>query len=273
VIAKNRQLLLDGFFAAHPVFTREQFAHALGPTVGPAAVAARLSYYTRNGRLRSVARRVYAVVPAGEAAGAFRPDPFLVAHAARPDAIFSHHSALELLGAAHSAWSACTLFSAGERLSLRLDGSTIRFAPHPTALVQRGAIELGTRRVERRGAMLRATGPERTLIEGFRQLTLVGGVAELVASAAGFGALDLALIEELLERYAVRRLWAAVGWFLENHAQAFGVTERDVARFERHRPKSPLYLARGLRGGAMVARWNLVLPPDVGRGDPDAGES
>ena len=85
--------------------------------------------------------------------------------------------------------------------------------------------------------------------------------------------MELDLLEEVLECYSVQRLWAAVGWFLEKHAHAFGVSDEDLARFERHRPKSPVYLAREARGGLLVARWNLVLPPDVGRGDPDAGES
>lgn len=273
LMAKKRQVRLGAFFATHPVFTRDQFVTALGPDVGQAAVAARLSYYSRTGRLRSIARRIYAVVPPGQAPSSLRPDPFLVAVAARPDAIFSHHSALELLGAAHSTWSTCTLFSAGERRSLTLEGSKIRIAPHPTVLAKRDEVELGTRTVERRGSILRATGPERTLVEGFRQLNLVGGVTELVASAGGFGALDLALLEDVLERYSVRRLWAAVGWFLETHTQAFGVTEQDLARFERHRPKSPHYLARSVRGGTLHPRWNLVLPPEVGKGDPNAGES
>jgi hypothetical protein len=33
-----------------------------------------------------------------------QPDPFLVAAAVRPDSVFSYHSALEFLGAAHSVW-------------------------------------------------------------------------------------------------------------------------------------------------------------------------
>jgi len=216
---------------------------------------------------------VYAVVPPGTTTESFLPDPFLVALAARSDAIFSHHSALQLRGAAHSAWSVCTAFTASRRVTLRFRGATVRILPHPTALARRDMIELGTRKVERRAQLLRVTGPERTLVEGFREPDLVGGVEELVASAAGLATLDVDLLARLLECHALRRLWAAVGWFLEAHAQAFGLGSDDLAQFERHRPKAPLYLARGARGGALVARWNLVLPPGVGRGDPDAGQS
>jgi hypothetical protein len=95
-------------------------------------------------------------------------------------------------------------------VTLRIPNSTIRVFPHPTPLARSGHVELGIRRVERRATLLRTTGPERTLVEGFRQLDLVGGVTELVASAGGFGTLDLTLLEEVLECYSVRRLWAAV---------------------------------------------------------------
>lgn len=271
-MAKKRQVNLAAFFATHPVFTLEQFSDAVGPDVGTSAVAGRLSYYSRTGRIHSITRGIYAVVPPGQLPSSLRPDPFLVACAARPDAVFSHHSALELLGAAHSVWSICTLFSAGARGSIEIPGSTVRIAPHPTALATAGDVKLGTRIVERRGVMVRTTGPERTLVEGFRRLDLVGGVTEFVTSAGGFGSLDLSLLTTVLDHYSVRRVWAAVGWFLETHAQTFGVDDRDLSPFERHRPKSPQYLVRSVRGGRQLARWNLVLPPGVEKGDRDVGE-
>jgi hypothetical protein len=121
--------------------------------------------------------------------------------------------------------------------------------------------------------MLRTTGPERTLVEAFRQPKLVGGVAELVSSAAGLATLDVDLVVAVLERYAIRRLWAAAGWFLESHAEVFAVTERDLARFERERPRSPQYVIRDQRGGTLATRWNLIVPREAAKGDPDEGES
>lgn len=275
-MASERQVPLLTFLASHPIFTLDQARAVLRPRAASTDVAAvreRLKYHIKVGRIRSIARGVYAVVPQGTSPDSIVPDPFLVALATRTDAIFSHHSALELLGTAHSVWSVCTGFTASRRVTIRLPNATVRMLPHPTPLARSGEIELGTRTVERRGQLLRVTGPERTLVEGFRQPALAGGVAELVASAAGFATLDIALLEVVLHRYGLRRLWAAVGWFLEVHAHMFGVAGADLARFERYRPRSPLYLSRGARGGAMASRWNLVLPPGVGRGDPDVGQS
>ena len=67
------------------------------------------------------------------------------------------------------------------------------------------------------GPLLTTTGPERTLVEGFRRPALAGGVPELIDSARKFPVLDLELLEEVLVRYKVANPGAAVGWFLERH--------------------------------------------------------
>jgi hypothetical protein len=108
--------------------------------------------------------------------------------------------------------------------------------------------------------MLEATGPERTLVEGFRRPALAGGLEELVRSASGFPTLDLDLLEEILRRCGVANLWAATGWFLERFQRSFHVPANVLDRIERHRPRSPRYLERNRRGGTFAPRWNLILP-------------
>lgn len=153
----------------------------------------RLKYHPRAGTLNLVTRGVYAVVPHGVSADRFQPDPVLVASALRPDGVFSHHSALELLGVAHSAWTQCTLYVEQRRRPLRLDGATILFLERPGPTRSAAGEQLGTQRVERKGRLLRTTGPERTLVEGFRRPALAGGLEESVRSASGFSTLALSL--------------------------------------------------------------------------------
>jgi hypothetical protein len=90
----------------------------------------------------------------------------------------------------------------------------------------------------------------------------VGGLEELVQSAAGPPSLDVHQLRDLLEAYNQRFLWAATGWFLERYQRAFRVTEDDLSQFQRHRPASPHYLPRRERGkgGTLLPRWNLILP-------------
>lgn len=252
------------FLRRHPVFGLQEAADHLGLGERLRTALSRVKYQVRKGRVKAVCRGVYAAVPPGMDAARFRPDRYLVAAALRPDAVFSHHAALELLGAAHSEWKVCTVFSTRRGAPLRLGGTEIRFLLHPAPLRRLGRSRAGTRQVERLGRELLVTGPERTLLDGFRQPHLAGGLEELVESAAGFGVLDLDLTQDLLREYRQRSLWSAVGWFLETYQRAFSVPSGYLARLEQRRPDWPVYLPRRERsGGEFVKRWNLILPRTV----------
>jgi hypothetical protein len=108
--------------------------------------------------------------------------------------------------------------------------------------------------------LLEVTGPERSLVEGFRRSGLAGGLEELVNSARGLPTLDLDLLENLLGIYRTANLWAAVGWFLERYQSTFYVPSSVLDRMEEHKPGSPRYLERNRRGGVLASRWNLILP-------------
>ena len=257
------------FFATHPVFSLEEAAQALELPGGTAGAVQRLKHHVRRGRLKIVTRGVYAVVPPGATAERFQPDAVFVAAAARPDGIVAHHAALELLGAAHSVFSETTVFTRSRRDPLAVGTLTIRFLAPPKPLSATRLLRLGTQQVDRRGRLVRCTGPERTLVEGFRRPGLVGGAEELVVSAAGFPTLDLALLGKLLECYDAATLWAAAGWFLERYREVFHVPEKLLTGFERRRPRSPHYLERDRRGGVLVGRWNLILPDAVAQAGGD----
>lgn len=256
------------FLQARQVFTLGEARRALKPRGTDAGMRERLKHYLRTGRLVPVARGVYAAVPFGLEAGSFQPDPYLAAVAVRPDAVFAYYSALTLLGAARVEWNVVTLLTAARRPPLELKGSRVEFVAYPRALGRR--TQLGVRTVDRLGRSLRVTGPERTLVDGFRDPRRVAGLAELVAAAAAFSVLDLDLLERVLRAYDEQVLWAAVGWFLERQRETFSVPESYLARLERRRPRSRVYLARREGRGRLARRWNLMLPEGlVAAGEPD----
>ncbi len=261
----ERKMKTLEFFATHPVFALDEACKAFALPGGRAGTVERLKYHVETGRLKLVIRGVYAVVPPGGKAEEFRPDPFLVSAAFRPEGVFSHHSALELQGVAHSVWNECTLYTEGRRRPLLVTGTTVRFLDHPPPMRTDAGGYLGTRKTERQGKLLVTTGPERTLVEGFRRPALAGGLEEFVTSAMGFAVLDLTLLTEVLERYGIANLWAATGWFLERFRETFHVPEDYLSHMEERRPRSPHYLERDRRGGVLASRWNLVLPKELMR--------
>lgn len=271
-MATNRKVNVDveSFVRAHDVFSLDEATAALAHPRGKDGVRNSLRYYLRLGRLKSVARGVYASIPPTADSTTFQPDRYLVAAKARTDAVFSYHAAFELLGAAHSDWNVCTVFTATRRRPVTLGSVRVVFMPHPPPLADAAKTLLGTRQVTRGTTPLAVTGPERTLLDGLRRPDLAGGPLELIESASGFGVLDLRLVKELLGLYDERLLWAAAGWFLERHRKRFFVSDDYLSGLERHRPKSPQYLLRSQRGGTMMKRWNLILPANVVAGrEPD----
>ncbi len=265
-MSSERQVQFDGegFLAKHPVFGLRDLAEAMGARK-TSALYSWVKYHVATGRLRQVERGLYAPVPPGVDGRAFAPDAFLVGVTAREDSVFAYHSALQLLGAAHSVFHAVAVFTSRRRRPLRVGNVRVEFASHPAPFVQRRAVGLGVREVRYRDRALRATGPERTLVEGFRKPQLVGGLEELIQSAGGFSSLDLDLLRAVLKAYNQKALWGAVGWFLEQYHRTFRVPEEYLRTLERGRPTSPHYLPRRQRGkgGVFVSRWNLVLPEPV----------
>ncbi|MBI4311983.1 MAG: hypothetical protein HY681_09395 [Chloroflexi bacterium] len=257
---EKTKLDLDLFLATHPVFRLQDLAQARGQAEALAPARNQLKHHLRRGRVRRVARMVYAALPPGRQPDTFAPDPLLVATALRPGAVFSHHTALELLGAGHSLWRDQTLFCDDPGPALALGPQRLHLLGHPTVLRRRHLTRLGLRQGERQGREFVFTGPERALVEGFRQPRWVGGLEELLNCAAGIGVLDLDLLLRVLTVYEQQILWAAAGWFLETHQTAFSVPNPYLARLEGKRPPGPRYLDRGQRGGRLVSRWNLIVP-------------
>jgi predicted transcriptional regulator of viral defense system len=264
-MSTERQVVFDTdtYLARNPVFTLSQVSEAMGR--GRARAQSWAKYHLGTGRLRGVERSTYAVVPPGTDPDSFLPDRFLVAAALRPDGIFAYHSALELLGAAHSAWHVAVVLSDRRRRAVELGSDRIEFHEHPAKLRFAGSPLLGTLRLPYRMVTVTTAGPERTLVEGFRLPRLVGGLEELVESAGGFPALDFEALMLVLRAFDQKALYAAIGWFLERYQRVFYVPDELLLELERERPVSPYYLPRRLRGqgGVHLRRWNLVLAETV----------
>jgi predicted transcriptional regulator of viral defense system len=255
------------FMQTRQVFSLEEARSALKPEGSAQAMKERLRYYVRTRRLSPVTRGVYAAVPLGLDADRFRPDPFLVAATVRADAVFAFYSALSLLGAARVDWNVVTVVTSRRRGPLEVAGVRLDFLSVPPTLARLHKQGVGLRSVDRLGRPLRVTGPERTLVEGFRELGRVGGVGEFVDGAASFPVLDLDLVERFLRAFDEKVLWAAVGWFLERHQESFSVPNTYLARLERRRPRARVYLARREGRGRLASRWNLLLPERVTRSE------
>jgi len=251
----------EDFWATHPVFRLEDFAAAMGgPRTRRRALIRRLQYAARQGRLKLVERGLYAVVPHGVSAESFVPDRFLVAAAVRADTVLAYHSALELLGLAHSVYRDVFYLTAHLRKDLHLPDGRLRALHHPKPLRARGSEDFGVETRERSGVKVRLTGPERTLVDSFLLPRYAGGVDEVMEAMRSVSALDLEKLERYLTLLDHRRAFAIMGFVLEQAAERLFVPGPLLDRLATRRPAARIYLDKHQRGGRLQTRWNLIVP-------------
>ena len=256
----------DAFFRQHPVFTGDELAGHLAH-IGSNGVRTQervLGYHTKAGRLQRVRQGMYAVIPPGVDGDTYPVDPYLVAVKLTPDAVLSHHTALDFHGRAYSVWQHFTYSAERPVETLIFREQVFRGTKFPRALVRSGTEHHGVLTAERFGVPLRVASLERTLVDVLDRPDLAGGWEEVWRSLEGveFFNLDEVVAYALLLDNATTA--ARVGFFLDQHRETLMAEDRHLKALQQFRPRQPHYLDRGKRGGGkLVAKWNLVVPMEV----------
>ena len=256
----------EAFFRRHPVFTGEELAVHLASrgAVGSRGQEALLAYYTRAGRVLRVRRGLYAVVPPGAQRESYSVDPYLIAGKLTPDAVLSHHTALEFHGRAYSAWNQL-IYSASRPVgALTFRSHRFLGAKFPEALRRSGSERFDVVVSERSGVRVRVTSLERTLVDVLNRPDRSGGWEEIWRSLESVEFFNFERVVKYVLLLGNATTAAKVGFFLEQHRDSLMVEERHLRRLRGQRPGQPHYLDRNQRKpGCLVAGWNLVVPNDV----------
>jgi predicted transcriptional regulator of viral defense system len=249
------------FFSGNPVFTRDEFASALGHVPSAATVASLLGYHLRAGNIKRVSRQVFASVPPHLNADRFMVDQFAAAAKLRPDGVLGYHSALELHGIAYSVFSEVQIISTGraERDAAPLDGC--RFINHPRALIDAGKVDILTTTMDRRGQMIRVTDVERTVADVLHRSDIAGGTDEVLPSLDQLHYLRPAKVIDYVSVLRNRTLASVVGWWLERNRSRLGVADNELAELRTMRPRSKHYALGARPGNAiLIEPWGVLLP-------------
>lgn len=242
------------FLAAHPVFRLDEAREILDGDVRQ-----RISHAVETGRAIRLRRELFASVPAGASPETFQVNPYQIASKLRVNGVLAGHSAIELLGMAHSLWNRKYIYADSGPGVLIVQNSNYVVTNHPGPL-DASSRTLGIQSNEIQGMVIRHLGPERCLIDGFSRPRLSGGITELVLSLDGLQLLNFDLLEEVLRGYNQKTIYGAVGWFLERHQDRLFVPDRLLAWLESRKPAAPHYLERSAGRSQLSARWNVMVP-------------
>ena len=254
------------FFRKHPVFTGKELADHLSPLgeVGGRTQEALLAYHRKAGRLVQVRRGLYAVIPPGANPDSYPVDPFLVAAKLTPDAVLSHHTALEFYGKAYSVYTHL-VYSASRPLGpLTFRAHVFRGTKFRQALLRLGKEHFGVLTAERSGQELKVTSLERTLVDVLDRPDLSGSWEEIWRSLEAVEFFDLDKVVTYASLLGNATTGAKVGFFLGQHRETLMVEDRHLYVLHDMRPRQPHYLNRSQRtSGRFVSEWNLVVPREV----------
>ena len=256
----------DEFFRKHPVFTGKELSGHLSSLgeVGGRAQEALLAYHRKAGRVVQVRRGLYAVIPPGADPDSYPVDPFLVAAKLTPDAVLSHHTALEFHGKAYSVHTHLTYSASRPLGTLTFRAHVFRGTKFRQALLHLGKEHFGVSIAERSGQELRVTNLERTLVDVLDRPDLSGSWEEIWRSLESVEFFDLEKVVAYARLLGNATTAAKVGFFLDQHRETLMVEDRYLKVLHDMRPRQPHYLNRSKRkSGRLVSEWDLVVPREV----------
>ncbi|WP_018289575.1 hypothetical protein [Verrucomicrobium sp. 3C] len=254
------QLISAPFFSAHPVFTRPEYAKAVGRRPDDRVVTAMLSQHLRAGNIRRIARGVFASVPKHAAADQWIVDRFLAASRLRRDGVIAYHSALELLGYAYTDGQEVQVIAPGEPGAFETADFLCRFVKPPHGF----APPDGVTTVDRLGLDVRVTTLERTIADLFDRYDLAGGPEELFNSLDLVPRVDATALLRFARALGNAAASGALGYWLEREKTRLGVPESVIDQLRLLAPPRPRYaLGAKPNAGRSAKGWNVILPIEV----------
>ncbi|MDR1386767.1 MAG: hypothetical protein LBJ44_04090 [Propionibacteriaceae bacterium] len=238
------------FLGARQVFTAEEFAARF-----PGSQTDRnlLSRAVANGAVDKVRRGTY-VSKTGRFAG-LTADPFDVALAVVPDAVFCHTSALRLLGAEHNLTRLVQFYTAAGINTFTYDGISYRpYRSQGRRLVTQDILTPT-------GHGYRLTNKEQTLVDCMTNVAAAGGPDNLLHALASLTRLDAGWAASLAAN-AAHSVRARLGWTLEVERDRWRVPGETLATLAGSLGAGPYYFwsASAPRDRHWVKRWKLYLP-------------
>ena len=256
----------EEFFRKHPIFTSAELAEHLSNNrkVGSRTKEALLAYHKKTGRILSMRRGLYAVIPPGADPDSYPVDLFLIAAKLTEDGVLTHHTALEFHGRAYSVQEYFVYSSLHPLNPVSFRSYVFRGVKFPKVLRDTGKWNFGVSIVERMGVEVRVTSLERTLVDVLDRPDISGSWEEIWRSLESVEFFDLDKVVEYVLLLKNATTTAKVGFFLDQHRNPLMVEDCHLKPLHDLRPRQPHYLNRTQRkSGRLVSEWNLVVPIEV----------
>ncbi len=259
----------EKFITVEPVFTGSELVAYLADhgESDPVEVARCLEgRWVRAGRVVVVRPGLFAVVGEGRDPERFQPMPSLVATKMAPDAVVSHHGALDFWGVSYSLWFDVVYSATDPAPPLGFRAVCYRGVRVPQRLVDSGSQHFGVVTRSYADGVVRVTSMERTLVDVLADPDYGGSWDEIYLSVTGADQIDVEAVAAYCQlRDGGPALRAKVGFFLDQHRGLWGISAGDLDRFRPAGPRAQAFVFDTFdrKRTYYVEEWNLVVPVEV----------
>lgn len=252
------------FYFLHPVFTVEEFSLACFKGKLRKSALSALYLAEQAGKIRRLKRGLYQSLPAGMKDFP-PPNPLLVASRMSTDAILSHHSAFEALGASHSEFMGfATYWTEVGRPLMTIEKVQYQPLVQPSILRGKKKTEWGVEKLSLQNLLVRVTSRERTFVDGIQSPHWVGGWEEFCHCVNNFSHLNLDKVLAYLKLRDSPSFYSRVGFFLAENQERFFVSDKFLKRLYAKKSSAPIPLVvRQANKGKHNKTWNVMVPPRI----------
>jgi predicted transcriptional regulator of viral defense system len=254
---------MEAFLSHNQIFTIEEVRTALRMEKSSSTLDNLLAYHLRQGHIIRIRKGLYYTIPRGANEKTHPVDPYLIASKMTADAILAYHTSLGFHGKLHSLR---TDFIYVTKRKLK-PPFIFRKSAFKGISVPKGTLVnpgCGVEVVDYHGCKLRVTTLERTFVDILDRPNLIANWEEIWRSLEFIEYLDLQQVLAYAKLLNNTTTYARVAFFLDQHREMLGLSEKDLAVFDAFRPKSPHYLDRqSQEPNQLISRWNLIVPKSL----------
>lgn len=254
---------METFLVQNQVFTIEEARNALEIEKNRSTLNNLLAYHLQKGHIIRIRKGLYYTIARGADAKTYPTDPYLIAGKIAPDSILAYHTSLGFHGKLHSLRTHFIYITQRKvKPPFVFRDTTFKGIAIPKESLANP--DLGVEIVDYQGCKIRVTTLERTFVDVLDRPALINNWEEIWRSLESIEYLNLQQVLAYAKILNNVTTYARIAFFLDQHREMLGLTEKDLLPFDAFKPKSPHYLDRhNKEPNQLIARWNLIVPKSL----------
>lgn len=207
-----------------------------------------------KGFIKQIKRGLFAIVPAQMIGKEFSVDKILIASQQTYPYFISHHTALEVHGAAQSYINVAYIST--NKILKSFDFQDILYKIVTTRYL------FGIEQVSRGNLKINVSDKERTVLDCIRNIEYSGGIEELVKSVSAFPQLDYKKLLKYLGLFNEKSLLHRTGFIFDSLKDEMNVPQDFLIKIEKNLGKRTYYLLPKTKG-VYVKEWKIIVPKNI----------